>query len=259
MCSVCLCVCWRRGSGRKEGRGRTRDWYRTRERWTRWKRRGGVGGSKGLVPQQVKSIFLTSSSTTAPLSLDAECWLGRVCLCPLPKSTKTATLLQKFTQGLHKKLFYSDCPLKKKKNSEKQTAEVPNYIQNKYISLNVLMGDDEAEDDPAERDAAVVMGENRAAAAFMFHSLHLISPSVNLHCSVNMILSQHSPNKPFPYTSPSRLPISLSIQQCGAVLNSYAALCIFSVALSPRGAKAHLLAGLVWQSWLRHIQNSTLA
>lgn len=31
------------------------------------------GGSKGLVPQQVKSIFLTSSSTTAPLSLDAEC------------------------------------------------------------------------------------------------------------------------------------------------------------------------------------------
>lgn len=34
---------------------------------------GGVGGSKGLVPLQVKSIFLTSSSTTAPLSLDAEC------------------------------------------------------------------------------------------------------------------------------------------------------------------------------------------
>lgn len=124
MCSVCLCVCWRRGSGRREGRGRTRDWYRTRERWTRWKRRGGVGGSKGLVPQQVKSIFLTSSSTTAPLSLD-ECWLGRVCLCPLPKSTKTATLLQKFTQGLHKKLFYSDCPLKKKKKQWKTNSGSP--------------------------------------------------------------------------------------------------------------------------------------
>lgn len=119
MSSVCLCVCWRwwRWGGRgekREGRGQTRDWYRTREWWARWKRRGGVGGSKGLVPLQVKSIFLTSSSTTAPLSLDAECWLGRVCLCPLPKSTKTATLLQKFTQGLgvHKKLFYLDCTLK---------------------------------------------------------------------------------------------------------------------------------------------------
>lgn len=178
---------------------------------------------------------------------------------PFQKAPRLQPYYKSLPKDFTRNFFYSDCPLKKKKNSEKQTAEVPNYIQNKYISLNVLMGDDEAEDDPAERDAAVVMGENRAAAAFMFHSLHLISPSVNLHCSVNMILSQHSPNKPFPFTSPSRLPISLSIQQCGAVLNSYAALCIFSVALSPRGAKAHLLAGLVWQSWLRHIQNSTLA
>ena len=89
-------------------------------------------------------------------------------------------------------------------------------------------------------------------------SLSLISPSVNLHCSVNVILSQRSSNKSFQFTSPSCLPISLSIQQCGAVLNLYAALCIFSIALSPRGAKAHLLAGLVWQPWLQHIQNSTL-
>lgn len=175
------------------------------------------------------------------------------------KKHQDCNLITKVYPRTSQETFLFRLSTKKKKNSEKQTAEVPSYIQNKYISLNVLMGDDEAEDDPAERDAAVVMGENRAAAAFMFHSLHLISPSVNLHCSVNMILSQHSPNKPFPFTSPSRLPISLSIQQCGAVLNSYAALCIFSVALSPRGAKAHLLAGLVWQSWLRHIQNSTLA
>lgn len=175
------------------------------------------------------------------------------------KKHQDCNLITKVYPRTSQETFLFRLSTKKKKNSEKQTAEVPNYIQNKYMSLNVLMGDDEAEDDPAERDAAVVMGENRAAAAFMFHSLHLISPSVNLHCSVNMILSQHSPNKPFPFTSPSRLPISLSIQQCGAVLNSYAALCIFSVALSPRGAKAHLLAGLVWQSWLRHIQNSTLA
>lgn len=34
---------------------------------------GGAGGSEGLVPQQVESIFLTSSSTTAPLSLGAVC------------------------------------------------------------------------------------------------------------------------------------------------------------------------------------------
>lgn len=116
MSSVYFCVCWRgvgcRGE-KVEGGGRTGDWYCAREWRARWKRRGGVGGSKGLVPQQVKSIFLTSSSTAAPLSLGTECWLSRVCLHPPQTSTKTATLLQKFIQGLgvHRKL-YLDCTLK---------------------------------------------------------------------------------------------------------------------------------------------------
>lgn len=100
-----------------------------------------------------------------------------------------------------------------------------------------------------------------AATNLCFCFLHLISPSVYLHCSVNMILSQHSPNKPISIHFPKSLANFLkhTIVWIRLEFICCSIYCMFSIALSPRGGKAHLLAGLVWQSWLQHIQNSTLA
>lgn len=84
-----------------------RDWYCTREWQTFWRARAEeeVLGSRGLVPEQVKSIFLTSSSTTAPLSLDTHCWLSRVCCCPPP--LKQVPGLQPYYKSLPKDLVFT--------------------------------------------------------------------------------------------------------------------------------------------------------
>lgn len=93
MSSECLCVGWRR-VGRGEWKSERMEGIDiTQECWARWKSRGRVGGSKGLVSLRVKSISLISSSATVPLSLGRESWVSRVCLCPPSPPLKTVPRL----------------------------------------------------------------------------------------------------------------------------------------------------------------------